>query len=292
MPELPEVTVVVRGLEQLAAGQQINQFEVLSPGSWQIDETAAGAFLSNSKIVACRRRGKVVVIDLDSGYSLLVHLKMTGQLVYVPDDQSLEQVGFGHPSPSLIGQLPDKTTRVIFGLDDGRLFFNDGRKFGWVRLLPTGAIDESEPVVKLGPDALSITTDQLKSGLANKRRGIKACLLDQTILAGCGNIYADESLWASRIDPRLGVDCLSDSQIDNLRSNLQQILQLSIDSGGSSSRNYVNAEGRRGDYLSKFARVYGRAGQPCHRCQSPIERTVVAGRGTHWCPPCQEKAGD
>lgn len=287
MPELPEVTVVVNGLDQLVVGQRVEGLEVSSAGSWQVDDSTSRAFLLGAEVVACRRRGKVVVIDLDSGYSLLVHLKMTGQLVYVPAQRPDDQIGFGHPSPSLIGQLPDKTTRVVFELAAGRLFFNDGRKFGWVRLLPTAAIDTSEPVVNLGPDALEITTPQLKQRLAGKRRGIKACLLDQSILAGCGNIYADESLWASRLDPRLPVDQLTDNQIDQLRSNLQQILRLSIDSGGSSSRNYVNAEGRRGDYLSKFVRVYGRGGQPCYRCSEAIERIVVAGRGTHWCPPCQ-----
>ncbi len=287
MPELPEVTVVVNGLGQLVVGQQVNRLEVLSPNSWQVDANAAEAFLLGARMVGARRRGKVAIIDLDSDYSLLVHLKMTGQLVYLPTDRPENQVGFGHPSPSLVGELPDKTTRVVFGLDDGRLFFNDGRKFGWVRLLPTVAIDTSEPVVNLGPDALTITTAQLKSRLAGKRRGIKACLLDQSILAGCGNIYADESLWASCLGPLLPAGQLADEQINRLRRNLQQILQLSIDNGGSSSRNYVNAEGRRGDYLSKLVRVYGRAGQPCYRCQQPIKRIVVASRGTHWCQQCQ-----
>ena len=287
MPELPEVTVVVSGLKQLVAGQRVEGLTVLSPGSWQVSGGDSKAFLVGAEIIGSRRLGKVVVIDLDSGYSLLVHLKMTGQLVYVPRKDPDSQIGFGHPSPSLIGELPDKTTRVIFELEGGRLFFNDGRKFGWVRLLPTGAIESSEPVVRLGPDALDITTAQLKERLASRQRGIKACLLDQAILAGCGNIYADESLWASRIDPQSPAGRLTDKQIDELRRNLQQILQLSIDSGGSSSRNYVNAKGERGDYLAKFVRVYGRAGQPCYRCQGPIERIVVAGRGTHWCPPCQ-----
>ena len=287
MPELPEVTVVVNGLGQLVVGQRVNRLEVLSPNSWQVDDSATKVFLLGARMIGARRRGKVAIIDLDSDYSLLVHLKMTGQLVYLPTNQPDKQIGFGHPSPSLIADLPDKTTRVVFELDDGRLFFNDGRKFGWVRLLPTAVIDTSEPVVNLGPDALTITTTQLKSQLAGRRRGIKACLLDQSILAGCGNIYADESLWASCLGPLLPAGQLADEQIDQLRYNLQQILQLSIDSGGSSSRNYVNAEGRRGDYLSKFVRVYGRAGQPCYRCQQPIKRIVVAGRGTHWCQQCQ-----
>lgn len=287
MPELPEVTVVAVGLDRLIGNQRIRQVEVLTQPSWQIDDLACREFIVDSRIVRVGRRGKVVVVDLDSQYSLMIHLKMTGQLVYIPDQDESGRVGFGHPSPSLVGNLPDKTSRVIWQLDRGRLFFNDGRRFGWVRLLPTALVDESEPVASLGPDALTITTGQLAARLSGRRRGIKACLLDQTILAGCGNIYADESLWRSRIDPRTPANQLTARQVGQLRSNLQRVFWLSIDQGGSSSRNYINAEGRRGDYLSKFGKVYGRAGQPCHRCRQPIERIVVASRGTHWCPNCQ-----
>lgn len=287
MPELPEVTVVATGLDRLISGQRIRRVEVLTPPSWQIDDLASEEFIVGRRVGGVGRRGKVVVVDLSSRYSLLIHLKMTGQLVYIPTRDESGRIGFGHPSPSLIGDLPDKTSRVIWQLDRGRLFFNDGRRFGWVRLLPTGLVDESEPVASLGPDALTITTSQLAAGLSGRRRGIKACLLDQTILAGCGNIYADESLWRSRIDPRTPADQLTGRQIGSLRSNLQRVFRLSIDQGGSSSRNYINAEGRRGDYLSKFGKVYGRAGQPCQRCRQPIERIVVASRGTHWCPNCQ-----
>ena len=287
MPELPEVTVVAVGLDQLIGGQRVGQVEVLTPPSWQIDKTSSQEFLVGSRVVRVYRRGKVVVVDLASQYSLMIHLKMTGQLVYIPDRGKSGRIGFGHPSPSLVGDLPDKTTRVIWQFGRGRLFFNDGRRFGWVRLLPTPLVDESEPVVSLGPDALTITTAELAARLAGRQRGIKACLLDQAILAGCGNIYADESLWRSRIDPKTPAGQLTTRQVGQIRSQMQRVFRLSIAQGGSSSRNYVNAEGRRGDYLSKFGRVYGRAGQPCHRCRRPIERIVVAARGTHWCPRCQ-----
>ncbi len=287
MPELPEVAVVAQGLDRLIVGQRIRQFRALSATSWQVDNVSAQEFLVGGRVGRVRRRGKIVVIDLDTNHSLLVHLKMTGQLVYISDQDETDRIGFGHPSPSLVGDLPDKTTRVVWQLDQGRLFFNDGRKFGWVRLLPTPAVDESEPVSRLGPDALAITTAELVSRLAGRQRGIKACLLDQTIMAGCGNIYADEVLWVTRLDPRTPVNQLTSRQIGRLRSNLQRILRLSIDHGGSSSRNYVDAQGQRGTYLDKFVRAYGRAGQPCHRCRQSIVRIVVAGRGTHWCPGCQ-----
>lgn len=213
---------------------------------------------------------------------------MTGQLVFRGSDHSF---GAGHPNDSLIGELPDKSTRVIFEFADGsHLFFNDQRKFGWVKLLPTNQIEDNDFIRKLGPEPLeeAYTWQDLKKALTRRQRTtIKAALLDQSVVAGIGNIYADESLWGARINPATIAGSLSDSKIKKLFTEIQYVLRLSIEKGGSTDRNYVDAEGKKGSYMS-FARVFRRETQPCPRCGRAIVKTRLAGRGTHFCPKCQK----
>ena len=290
MPELPEVETVVRGLRPILVNHSIESVTTDRPASLVAKPEELERHLVGSKIVGLRRRAKLIIIDLSSQYSLVIHLKMTGQLVYSKPGSSLEdRFGAGHPTPSLIGDLPDKTTRVIFDLSpQAKLFFNDGRKFGWVKLLKTDQIVDLDFVSKLGPDVFDISPSQFRQRLAGRTKTVKACLLDQTIIAGCGNIYADESLWMTSIHPAQSVASLDSRQLTSLLSNLKAVIQESIDSGGSTTRNYIDAFGRRGKYLD-FARVYGRAGELCHRCQGTIEKIKVASRSSSYCPNCQVK---
>jgi formamidopyrimidine-DNA glycosylase len=176
---------------------------------------------------------------------------------------------------------------VEFTFEDGsKLFFNDQRKFGWVRLLPTAEVPNIDFMKKVGPEPLdaSFTVDQFIERLQRRKNtNIKAALLDQTVIAGVGNIYADESLWGAKIHPATLVKNVSKAKLSTLFTELQYVLNLAIQKGGSSDRNYVNAEGKRGSYLS-FARVFRREGQACPRCGATIEKLRVAGRGTHICP--------
>lgn len=288
MPELPEVETVKRGLSRLLAGKRVAEVEVASERSFPNDPTLVSQFLIGANIVTVRRRAKVILIDLSTNYSLVIHLKMTGQLVYRGVD---ENWGAGHPTDSLIGELPDKSTRVQFNFTDGsRLFFNDQRKFGWIKLVATPEIAEMPFFQKLGPEPLEkeFTWGVLKDRLIGRRSNIKAALLDQSTLAGVGNIYADESLFVAGIHPTRLASDLSDEEIKKLRGAIRQVMQTAIDRGGSSSRNYVNALGINGNYL-EYAFVYGRAGLPCRKCQTPIEKIRVASRGTHICPVCQPR---
>lgn len=290
MPELPEVETVKRGLDLLLAGQTVKSVEFDNPKSFPNSRPDVDKFLINSKITKVRRRAKVLIIDLSSQYSLIIHLKMTGQLVYRSEDKSRD-FGAGHPNDSLIGRLPDKSTRVIFGLTDGKLFFNDQRKFGWARLVPTIEIEAIDFFRKLGPEPLSsdFTAEEFSNRIQRRANSnIKAVLLDQTVLAGIGNIYADESLFASRIHPTTLVKNITTKQRKELFKQVQSVLQKSIDLGGSSDKNYVDAEGKKGSYL-KFAKVFRRDGQPCLVCGTIIDKSRVAGRGTHTCPVCQPK---
>lgn len=288
MPELPEVETIRMGLSELLPGRVVRAVTHDNPKSFPNAPADVNAFLIGAAVVGVQRRAKVLLIELSSKYSLVIHLKMTGQLVFVSADT---RFGAGHPNDSLIHALPDKSTRVEFTFADGsRLFFNDQRKFGWVRLLPTAEVPNIDFMRKVGPEPLdaSFTAGEFAERLMRRKNtSIKAAILDQTVLAGIGNIYADESLWGAKIHPATLVKNVSRQKISSLFTEIQYVLNLSIQKGGSSDKNYVNAEGKRGSYLS-FARVFRREGQPCPRCGTTIVKLRVAGRGTHICPKEQK----
>lgn len=287
MPELPEVETVKVGLQRLLPGRIVADVFFDTPKSFPNAAADVNEFLINATVVEVTRRAKVLLIELSSKYSLIVHLKMTGQLVFNSDTVHF---GAGHPNSSLVGQLPDKSTRVTLTFADGSsLFFNDQRKFGWMRLLPTAEIPQLDFFKKVGPEPLAadFTWQQFRDRLQRRKNSnIKAVLLDQTVVAGIGNIYADEGLWDAKVHPITLVRDLSDARIKALFTSLREVLQLSIDKGGSSDHTYVDAEGNKGSYLS-FAKVFRREGKPCPRCGTTIIKTRVAGRGTHICPHCQ-----
>lgn len=291
MPELPEVETVRIGLKRLIVNKKI----VSEIHDWDkgFPNTSADVsqFLIGSNVSDVRRRAKVLMIDLDTKYTLVIHLKMTGQLVY----RGNENFGAGHPNDSLIGKLPDRSTRVVLDFSDGsKLFFNDQRKFGWMRLLPTIEVPNIDFMKKVGPEPLEsafngkILYERLQR---RKNSSIKAALLDQTVLAGIGNIYADEALWGAKIHPETKVNQVSQPQVTKLYNEIVTVLELSIEKGGSTDRNYVNAEGKRGSYID-FARVFRRENLPCPRCGTTIIKIRIAGRGTHVCPKCQVVKND
>lgn len=288
MPELPEVETVKRGLERLIIGRKIRAVRVFdSPKSFPNSSADIERFLIGSSIEAIRRRAKVLLIDLSTKYTLVTHLKMTGQVVFI----STERFGAGHPNDSLIGELPDRSSRVEVTFEDGsHLYFNDQRKFGWMKLYPTLEVPNIDFMKKVGPEPLedSFTAGDFIVRL-RRRNGttIKAAILDQTVLAGVGNIYADESLWAAKIHPASRVKDVLDTQLAELLQEIKYVMNLSIEKGGSTDKNYVNAEGKRGSYID-FARVFRREGEECPRHPGvEIEKIRVAGRGTHICPVCQ-----
>jgi formamidopyrimidine-DNA glycosylase len=288
MPELPEVETVRRGLNSLLVKHQILSVKSDNPKSFPNSNSDVKKFLIGTKVKTVRRRAKVLIIDLDNQYSLVIHLKMTGQLVYIKAD---DRFGAGHPNDSLLGKLPDRSTRVELTLDNNaKLFFNDQRKFGWVRLMPTVMVPELDFMKKVGPEPLEDTfTAKVFYDRIQRRKNsnIKAVLLDQTVLAGVGNIYADESLWGAKIHPETLVKEISFNKAKELHKELTFVLKLAIEKGGSTDKNYVNAEGKRGSYMD-FARVFRREKLPCPRCGTTIIKTRVAGRGTHTCPKCQK----
>lgn len=286
MPELPEVETVRRGLHELIIGKVVQTEQHDTEKGFPNTLADVSAFLLGATVTDVRRRAKVLMIDLSTGYSLVIHLKMTGQLVFVGETR----FGAGHPNDSLIGELPDKSTRVsLFFTDNSALYFNDQRKFGWMKLLPTHEIPNMKFMQKVGPEPLEddFTPQQFMQRFQRRAKtNIKAALLDQSVIAGVGNIYADEALWGARLHPLRLVGSLTEDEFTVLYHELRAVMKLAVQKGGSSNHTYVNAEGKRGSYMD-FARVFRLEGTRCQRCGTVIEKTRVAGRGTHICPVCQ-----
>jgi formamidopyrimidine-DNA glycosylase len=272
MPELPEVETIVRGLREPLVGRQFTGVRV----GWEklIARPSAGEFrrgLVGQRILGVKRRGKYLIFVLSGGGSLIVHLRMTGRLSVKNCDDTL-----------------DKHDHLIFELDDGReLRFNNVRKLGRVYLVD----DEDEIVGKLGPEPLddNFTSADFAALLSARRGMIKPLLLNQRFVAGVGNIYADEALFAARIHPERKADTLTAEEIEALYHAIRLVLQQGIENSGTTLSAYRDAEGREGGN-QEHLRVFRRTGHPCPHCGTPIERTVVGGRGTYFCPKCQKPA--
>jgi len=283
MPELPEVETIAIQLHVSLAGKKIVGLNVLNPKSFVGKETD----VVGHKIISIHRRAKVLVFELSNGKFMLFHLKMTGQLIYV--DNSRRIVG-GHADHDWHAVLPNQHTRIIFDLGkDQTLFFNDMRKFGWCKVMTIAEVGEY--FTKYGPEPLpKVDISYLETrALRMKSSAIKKFLMDQNVISGIGNIYADETLFASRIHPKRLVSSLTDAEWKCIADNAERILKLAISKGGTTDSDYVNAYGKKGgmqDYLA----VYHHTGEPCpNKCGGVIERIVVGGRGTHFCPSCQKE---
>lgn len=286
MPELPEVETVRRGLHGLIIGRTIKRETHDTPKGFPNAPADVERFLIGSTVTDVRRRAKVLLIDLSTNHTLVIHLKMTGQLVF----RGEAVFGAGHPNDSLIGELPDRSTRVTIEFTDkAKLYFNDQRKFGWMKLLPTFEVPNIDFMKKVGPEPLEadFTAEEFAARFTRRAKtSIKAALLDQSVIAGVGNIYADESLWGAKIHPKRLVNSITPTEFAVLYKELRAVMNLAIEKGGSTDKNYVNAEGKRGSYMD-FARVFRREGQACPRCGTTIIKFKSAGRGTHICPGCQ-----
>lgn len=280
MPELPEVETIRRGLSKFIIQQKLVKTDVLCEKSF-IGQPITGI------VKAIRRFGKALVIDLNDSHSLMIHLRMTGQLIY--DGNTKERYAAGHPSDNFTATLPNKQTRVILHFNTGTLYFNDQRKFGFIKAIATTEVENDPFIKKLAKEPWTMTTDELYDKLQKHRSScIKATILDQTVICGLGNIYADESLFAANIHPERKSGTITREEAAKLLEAARDVMDKSIASGGSTMATYVKADGTKGDYLELFAQVFHRQGQPCHRCGAKIEKIKVAGRGTHICPRCQQ----
>ncbi len=270
MPELPEVETFVRALRAPLVGRTITTVRITWPRHIVVpppDELRRR--ITNRRIEAIDRRGKYLVFTLSDDETLIIHLKMTGHLSVVE------------------ARTPtDPYAHTVFELDDGReLRFRDPRKFGRVYLVH----DPADVVGPLGPEPLTddFSVDELTARLAGRKRVLKPLLLDQTFIAGIGNIYADEALFHAGIRPTRRSDTLTTGEIAALHAAIRQVLTMGIEREGASISTYVKADGEMGDMQNAVA-VFRRTGRACYTCGRPIERIVLGGRSTHYCPHCQK----
>lgn len=300
MPELPEVETLRRELSRAVKGKKIKSLAVFEPKTIRpLSVKILSTLIVGQKIFDLSRRAKILFIDLSDGHHLAVHLKMTGQLIFVPCPPSRlvggrratkgRPVVGGHPQKGGLDNLPNKFTRLAITFSDQSvLYFNDMRKFGWVRHVPG---HEREAMLgRVGVEPLSREfTAELFFGFLQRypKRNIKQLLLDQTLVAGIGNIYADESLFMSGILPITRAGEIKRARADKLHRAIIDVLKLSIKKKGTSFRDYKRADGTPGGFVPHLL-VYGREGQPCKKCQRPIKKNRTAGRGTHFCDKCQK----
>jgi formamidopyrimidine-DNA glycosylase len=285
MPELPEVETIRLGLQKYLVGHTLDEIEIRLPKM----VTGDVKLVHGAKVVGVRRFGKGLVVDLENGYSIAVHIKMTGQFIYkgerVPEKTKVsEKVG---------GALPNTHTHVIFHLDnEAVLYYNDIRQFGWIKIVKTDEVRELPFFKELGPELFPsagqnpLSLPQFQDVLRRAKGPIKPLLMDQKKIGGVGNIYANDSLYVAKIDPTRKANSLSETESEALFAALTQVLAKGLEVGGASEWQYVNALGEAGQYQN-FFQVYGKQGEECPRCGETIKKIVMAGRGTFYCPACQ-----
>jgi len=270
MPELPEVETVRRSLEPLIKNRAICQVDLRWPGLLKETRLATLQGLVGSRFLRVRRRGKTLLLDLDRAQTMLFHLKMTGQLFLTSAAEPI-----------------DKHDRLILKLDSLlELRFRDSRKFGYLMIFPTAAEAKVNPLSSLGPEPDSVTLEQFISLLSGHKGKIKPLLLRQDIIAGIGNIYADEILYRARINPEKPTSQLNRAEFSRVYESMKEILSRAIRYRGTTVRTYRDGLGEQGDYQRRL-QVYGREGKKCPACGQPIERKKVGGRSSFFCPRCQ-----
>ncbi len=287
MPELPEVETVRLGLVPALKGRRFARVQVNRPDLRTPFPERFAARLTGRRVMHLRRRAKYLLLDLDSGETLIVHLGMSGRLTV--HGANTHRPGRFHNKAPDDGSGAGKHDHVVFETDEGtRIVFTDHRRFGLMGLSPTDAL-EADPLFKgLGPEPLddSFTPSVLSAALTGKKTPIKSALLDQRVVAGLGNIYVCEALFRAGISPKRLAKTVAGARCEKLVPAIKAVLKEAVDAGGSSLRDYARADGELGYFQHHFA-VYDREGEPCPNCKGTIKRIVQAGRSTFYCPKCQ-----
>ena len=274
MPEMPEVEIIRRYLDKMAAGKKIMDLDIRLPRMIKWPDTEGfRALVTGRTIKAMNRRGKYLLLELDNGSEVVFHLRMTGRLVYEPT-----------------GKTSDSHARVIFHLQGGAsLVYGDTRTLGTIHGIRPEERAMLKGLAEMGPEPLSaeFTAAYLYETASKRKVAIKSFLLNQKYIGGIGNIYADEALFLAGIHPLRPAQSLSREECGRLWESVNKVIAAGIEDGGTTFRDYQNGEGGQGSHQEHLY-VYGRKGEPCRSCGSPIERITVGGRGTHFCPKCQE----
>jgi len=285
MPELPEVETCRRIVEAELLGRTFSRIDVRLPKLLRLSEIPSLDRLIGTRITGARRRAKVLMIDVSGDLTLMVHFKLAGQLsVHRPDGR---RITAGHPVPKPDGPYPHKSTHIDFWFDDGTVaYFSDIRQFGWLRLMPAIQVADAIASFDFGPEGTGperISLAQLKSALSRRSIPVKTAILDQTLVAGVGNIYADEALHWARIHPEIPANQLSAIAVRKLWDGIDFALTQGIAQGGATIVH------QKAYPVDGFPAVHGREGEPCPRCGTPIRKIEVGTRGTYLCPRCQKR---
>jgi len=300
MPELPEVETISRQLDQVLKGRKISRIEILSKKNFlgQVEDVIG------RKIVSIQRRAKIILIKLDDSKYLAIHLKLTGQLIYSEGGRGVEGCKEKKSGPFRVCELPNKFTTIVVSFNNGgKLYFNDLRKFGWMRIVSqkskvesrkfklSDSLDETLGLEKFGPEAndkKSFTLDYFRQVLGKSKKPVKLVIMDQEKLAGVGNIYANEALYVAGVMPTRPANSLKEEEIKTLRYWILRVLEEAIKHKGTSDTDeaYRQITGEKGDYQN-YLQVYGRKGQKCSKCGGEIKWMKVGGRGTFFCGKCQ-----
>ncbi len=272
MPELPEVETFARTLAGRVTGQRVSSCRLVFPPLLRSGPPRALESLRGRRIERFSRRGKYLLIQCQGGLTLVFHLKMTGRFLFVPKHSQ-----------------PDRHTRLILSFRSlsSDLHFRDVRKFGRLYAVPTRDLDALPVIAGLGPEPLDLGLEEFRALVRGRKGRLKSLLLNQSFIAGIGNIYADEILFRARLHPLRSAATLKPDEVRRLRLSMKAVLKRAIALGGSSIRDYLDSEGRPGRFQQSH-RIYGRRSLPCVRCGRPIERQVIGGRSTFYCPKCQK----
>jgi len=281
MPELPEVESIKLQLQKYLVNHVIQDVEICNTKIFQGNPED----VIRAKVISVRRFAKVLSIDLSNGNSVLIHVKLTGQLIYRgPNLKKVPEM-----SKKVTGGIPGPHTHVIFKLDrNGFLYYNDVRRFGWIKVIKTAEVETSGFVGKLGPEPFGkLTLDYFQSILSKTKRAIKVVLMDQTKFGGVGNIYANDALWLAKIDPKKSANSLSPGEQSKLYKAIHDVLKEGIKYGGASELAFVTPDGREGNYQDHTL-AYAKEGTLCPRCKkAKFTKYFLSGRGTYVCPACQ-----
>lgn len=277
MPELPEVETLCRGLHKYVVGHTIESIDVRKPKIFQGDKK----HVEGAKVKEIQRFGKGLVINLSNNYSLAIHIKLTGQLIY-----RNKELGIRNKAGWV--EVPNQFTHVIFHLDKGAtLYYNDIRQFGWIKVVPTGEVHNLPFFKELGPEFFKdLTEEKFAEILGKSKTAIKPLIMDQKKMGGVGNIYANDALYLAKIDPKRPANSLSAGEVKTLFTAIETVLKKGLEEGGASELTFVNVLGEAGNYQN-HSLVYGREGQKCKRDGETIKKYMLGGRGTYVCPACQ-----
>lgn len=281
MPELPEVEAIRMQLEKYLSGHKIQKVEIRNSRIFQGEPSK----VEGASFRKFKRYGKVLSLELDNEFSLVIHVKMTGQIIYRGPNLKDPQL-----SSKVAGGLGGLHTHVVFHLDnDGLLYYNDFRRFGWIKVIRTDDVGKEGLVGKMGPEPLmDLTLEYFTNLLTKTRRNIKVVLMDQSKIGGIGNIYANDALWLAKVDPKKASNSLTEEETSLLFDAIEKVISKGMEMGGSSENSYVRPDGTEGEYQDHTL-VYGRTGQLCQRCKKQkISKYMLGGRGTYVCEFCQK----